>query len=183
MTDTSMNAPKGALLNGPEAAKSAEAPVIVQVAKTHGVSPLRQLLECWSMRGGVQKLGSNEYYSLGLFDPAMPRDAKGIAFFEINHPEDVQNIAAPKGIAMQWLIHPNTHAPSRQLVDAVIAWDWPEGRVQTCIAGESTTIKALRSILLSDKGLPKEDCYISGYWKIGLIEDEHQQMKRAEAAA
>ena len=76
MTDTSMNAPKGALLDGPEAAKSAQAPVIVQVAKTHGVSPLRQLRESWAMRGGAQKLGSNEYYSLGLFDPAMPRAAK-----------------------------------------------------------------------------------------------------------
>ena len=111
---------------------------------------------------------------------AMPRDAKGTAFFEINHPDDIQGIAAPEGITLHWLIHPNTHAPSRQLVDAVTDWDWPEGRVQTCIAGESTAIKALRSFILSDKGLPKQDCYISGYWKIGLIEDEHQKMKRAE---
>ena len=114
---------------------------------------------------------------------AMPHSAKGIAFFEINHPNDVQNIAAPEGITMRWLIHPNPHAPSRQLVDAVTDWDWPDGTVQTCIAGESTAIKALRSFLLTDKGLPKQDCYISCYWKIGLIEDEHQQMKRAEAAA
>ena len=111
---------------------------------------------------------------------AMPRDAKGIAFFEINHPNDIQRIAAPEGIVLHWFIHPNTHAPSRQLVDAVTNWDWPEGRVQTCIAGESTAIKALRSLILSDKGLPKQDCYISGYWKVGLIEDEHQKMKRSE---
>ena len=26
----------------------------------------------------------------------------------------------------------------------------------------------------------KEDIYISGYWKIGLIEDEHQAQKRLE---
>ncbi|WP_299689025.1 sugar-transfer associated ATP-grasp domain-containing protein [uncultured Tateyamaria sp.] len=76
MTDTSMDAPKGALLDGPEAATSANTPVIVQVAKQYGVSPLRQLRESWSMRGGAQKLGSNEYYSLGLFDPDMPRAAK-----------------------------------------------------------------------------------------------------------
>ncbi|WP_415921505.1 sugar-transfer associated ATP-grasp domain-containing protein [Tateyamaria sp. SN6-1] len=76
MTDTSMNAPQGALLDGPEAATSTQSPIIVQVAKTHGVSPLRQLRESWSMRGGAQKLGSNEYYSLGLFDPAMPPAAK-----------------------------------------------------------------------------------------------------------
>lgn len=76
MTDTSMNAPKGALLDAPEAASSADAPVIVQVARKHGVSPLRQLRESWSMRGGAQKLGSNEYYALGLYDPEMSKTAK-----------------------------------------------------------------------------------------------------------
>jgi len=113
---------------------------------------------------------------------AMPRDARGVAFFELSHPGDRQAISAPEGVKLHWFTMPNTHAPSRQLVDAVTQWDWPDGVVQTCIAGESTTIKALRSYLLTDKGLPKEDCYISGYWKIGLIEDEHQKMKRAETA-
>ncbi len=114
---------------------------------------------------------------------AMPRNARGVAFLEVNHPDDAQEIDAPTGITQHWLIHPDTHAPSRQLVDMVQSWDWPVGCVQTCIAGESTAIKALRSFLMTDKGLPKKDCYISGYWKVGLVEDEHQQMKRAEAAA
>ena len=76
MTDTSMNAPKGALLDGPGKAKGTEAPDIVRVAKKYGVSPLRQLRESWSMRGGAQKLGSNEYYSYGLYHPDMPKEAK-----------------------------------------------------------------------------------------------------------
>jgi NADPH-dependent ferric siderophore reductase len=42
-------------------------------------------------------------------------------------------------------------------------------------------IKTLRQDILVKRALPKEDCYISGYWKIGLIEDEHQQLKRAGA--
>jgi hypothetical protein len=32
------------------------------------------------------------------------------------------------------------------------------------------------------RGVPKAEAYISGYWKIGLIEDEHQQAKRAGTA-
>lgn len=33
------------------------------------------------------------------------------------------------------------------------------------------------------QALPKDGTYISGYWKLGLIEDEHQKMKRAEEIA
>ena len=84
---------------------------------------------------------------------------------------------------LNWLVHPDPHAPSTQLIDAIHAWNWPTGIVQTCIAGESGVIKALRSYVTGEKGLAKQDYYISGYWKMGLIEDEHQQMKRAEAAA
>ena len=60
--------------------------------------------------------------------------------------------------------------------------EWPPGRVQTCIAGESSVIKSLRDHLRNERSLPKADTYISGYWKIGLVEDDHQAQKRAEAA-
>ena len=44
-------------------------------------------------------------------------------------------------------------------------------------------IKGLRAFLHNEKGLPRDDTYISGYWKIGLVEDEHQKIKRLEANA
>lgn len=74
------------------------------------------------------------------------------------------------------------HLHCDEIPDMIAAMKWPEGVIQTCIAGESGMIKILRQHLLVDKALPKQDCYISGYWKIGLIEDEHQHLKRAEAA-
>ncbi|MEP1964129.1 sugar-transfer associated ATP-grasp domain-containing protein [Tateyamaria sp.] len=70
MTDTGISAPSGALLNAPDMVKQALAPMIVQVAKTFGVSPLRQMREIFSMRRRVQKLSGSEYYALRLFDPA-----------------------------------------------------------------------------------------------------------------
>lgn len=110
---------------------------------------------------------------------AMPPDATGTAIFEIMSPQDAQDFAMPPGIDAHWVVNPHPDIPSRTIPDMIAAMDWPEGVVQTCIAGESGMIKELRQMLLVAKGLPKQDCYISGYWKIGLIEDEHQRQKRA----
>lgn len=112
---------------------------------------------------------------------AMPRDAKGVAVFEVTSADDRQAIDAPKGIDMHWLVHPDPHQPSTAQETFIRELDWPDGRVQTCIAGESGVIRAVRSFLHQEKKLPKQDTYISGYWKIGLIEDEHQKVKRAES--
>ncbi len=114
---------------------------------------------------------------------AMPGDAKGIAIFEIPTEDDRQEIALPPGIETHWLVHPDPHRPSTAQQDFIRALPWPEGRIQTCIAGESGVIKDLRSFLIRERGLAKEDAYISGYWKIGLVEDEHQKVKRQEAEA
>jgi len=125
---------------------------------------------------------------LGFAGPGKPKvthfeadwDAKGVAIFEITCPEDQQDINTPDGIDVHWLIHPDPHQPSEAQEKLIRSLDWPEGRVQTCIAGESSVIRALRGFLSNEKNVPREDTYISGYWKIGLVEDEHQKAKRAE---
>ena len=114
---------------------------------------------------------------------AMPRDAKGVAIFEITAEADRQEIAAPAGIETHWRLHPDPHRPSGAQEAFIRSLYWPSGRVQTCIAGESGVIKGLRAFLHTEKGLRRDDTYISGYWKIGLIEDEHQKVKRLEAKA
>ena len=109
---------------------------------------------------------------------AMPRSAKGVAIFEITSEEDRQAIDAPPGIALHWLLQPDPHTRSFAQEEFIRALDWPAGTVQTCVAGESGVIRSLRHLLHNEKALPKTDTYISGYWKIGLIEDEHQAMRR-----
>jgi NADPH-dependent ferric siderophore reductase len=111
---------------------------------------------------------------------AMPRDAKGVAIFEITSEEDRQLIDMPEGIEAHWLVHADPHQPSTAQETLIRSLDWPAGRVQICIAGESGVICTLRAFLAQEKQVPREDTYISGYWKIGLIEDEHQKAKRAE---
>lgn len=113
---------------------------------------------------------------------AMPRDAKGVAIFEVTAAEDEQDIDAPKGIDMHWLVHPDPHVASKTQETFIRNLDWPEGRIQTCVAGESGVIRTLRAFLNQEKELNRDDTYISGYWKIGLVEDEHQKMKRVNAS-
>lgn len=111
---------------------------------------------------------------------AMPRDARGIAIFEVTSPEDRQDIAAPEGVEIHWLVHSDPHRPSTAQEEFIRSLYWPDGRVQTCIAGESGVIRAIRTFLQQEKQVPRADMYISGYWKIGLVEDEHQKIKRVE---
>ena len=113
---------------------------------------------------------------------AMPYNAQGVAIFEVPSKEDIRDVAAPAGIKVEWLVHEDVHVPSSAQVDFIRSMEWPSGVVQTCIAGESSVIRALRDHLHNERNVPKKDTYISGYWKIGLVEDEHQKMKRAEAA-
>lgn len=111
---------------------------------------------------------------------AMPRDATGVAVFEVTSDDDRQDIDVPDGIDVHWLVQPDPREPSDAQERFIRAINWPSGRVQTCIAGESGVIRALKEIVIREKKIPKEDAYLSGYWKIGLIEDEHQKVKRAE---
>jgi NADPH-dependent ferric siderophore reductase len=113
---------------------------------------------------------------------AMPMDAKGIALFEVPTSEDIREITAPEGVKLNWLVLEDTHKPSTAQLAFIQTMDWPSGVLQTCIAGESSVIRSLRSYLHNERKVLKKDTYISGYWKIGLIEEEHQKMKRAEAA-
>lgn len=113
---------------------------------------------------------------------AMPRDARGFAVFEVTSLDDVQRIDAPAGVELRWLVHDDPHRVSMAQLDVLKSLDWPPGTVQACVAGEHATIRAFRTWLLSEKGLSKADAYISGYWKIGLVEDAHQALKRSEAA-
>ncbi|ADZ69827.1 siderophore-interacting protein [Polymorphum gilvum] len=109
---------------------------------------------------------------------AMPRSARGVAIFEIHSAEDRQDIDMPDGIEVHWLVQGDPHQPSTALIDVIRRLTFPQGRIQTCIAGESGVIRALRLLVQTERGVDKADAYISGYWKIGMVEDEHQAARR-----
>ena len=112
---------------------------------------------------------------------AMPKNARGVAIFEITSEADKQIIKSPPGIQFHWIIHPNPNIPSTAQLSLLKQIEWPSGIIQTCIAGESGLMRHIKNYIANEKNLPKTDTYISGYWKIGLVEDEHQLWKNNEA--
>ena len=44
-------------------------------------------------------------------------------------------------------------------------------------------MKLLREYLRAERGLGTDRLYISSYWKQGLVEDDHRDIKRSDAAS
>ena len=109
----------------------------------------------------------------------LPASSCGQIIFEVMSDEDRRTISYPSGFELTWLVHEHPSKPSRQQIQFARSIVWPTGRVSAFVAGEASVVKEFRPWLLNEMGLDKKDIYVSGYWKIGLIEDEHQAEKRA----
>lgn len=117
--------------------------------------------------------------AIGAILADMPRDAKGQAFLEITHADDAQDFDAPKGVQLNWLIHPDPSKPSTLAIDAIKALDLPDS-LQVAVIGEHSVVATLKDYFFKTHGLDPLQNYASPYWKIGLVEDEHQVLKKAE---
>lgn len=110
---------------------------------------------------------------------ALPADAAGRAYVEVDTEADIQPVAAPAGVEVTWLFRNGaTPAQSTQLVDAVAGGPWPEGEVDAFIHGEREYMKALRDVLFKQRGLARSQVSLSGYWAYGRTEDYFQAEKK-----
>lgn len=106
---------------------------------------------------------------------ALPEDATGHAYLQAGEESGQIPLRAPDGIQVTWLFGPGTE--TELLSDAVTAGPWPEGRVQVFSHGEREAMKLIRR-LLKERGVPREDLSLSGYWAQGRTEDRFQAEKR-----
>ena len=109
---------------------------------------------------------------------ALPASSVGTVLVEVDGPDDEIPIATPPGVELRWL-HRAGAAPGAAplLPDAVTALEWRDGRVHVFAHGERESMKALRSVF-ADRGVPRTDLSLSGYWAYGRTEDRFQAEKR-----
>jgi NADPH-dependent ferric siderophore reductase len=109
---------------------------------------------------------------------AMPADAVGHAFIEVDTDRDILPLTAPRGVELHWLLRGGVPAgEATALVDAVAALDWPAGRVSVFAHGEREAMKGLRRVFAA-REVPRADLSLSGYWAYGRTEDRFQAEKR-----
>jgi NADPH-dependent ferric siderophore reductase len=106
---------------------------------------------------------------------SLPGGARVYAFVEIAGPEEEQKIDSDVDVI--WL-HRGSRPVGEALVEAVRALEFPEGRVHAFVHGEAHFVKELRQLLRVERGVPREDLSISGYWRLGHDEDGWQASKR-----
>lgn len=111
----------------------------------------------------------------------LPADARGYAVIEVQSEADMQNLIKPDNITIEWVINPHPGTQNTALSDVVKKLPWHDGRPSVWAACEFTSMKELRSYFRNDRGLGKDDFYISSYWKLGMNEDNHKVIKSEDA--
>ncbi|HLS45663.1 MAG TPA: siderophore-interacting protein [Ornithinicoccus sp.] len=113
--------------------------------------------------------------AIGAALEALPADARGLAYLQVTDESGRYEIAGPVGIRQTWVTGPASQPDV--LAQNVAAGPWLEGRVQVFAHGERESMKAVRA-LLKERGVPREDLSLSGYWAYGRTEDRFQAEKR-----
>ena len=121
--------------------------------------------------------------AIGVNLAALDRDARGFAAIEVQSEGDNQQVDAPRGVDVQWLVNPEPGTRPDLLADALRAVALPDGNIAGWAACEFSSMQRLRTYLRDELKLGGGSLYISSYWKAGLIEDEHKLAKREDAEA
>lgn len=114
---------------------------------------------------------------------ALPADACGAAVIEIQHEDDRQDIAAPDGVAIHWIVNPHTGSDPELLLRKMRDLGWEDGETYAWVAAEFSTMRVLRDYFRGERGLGPDRLYVSSYWKQGEDEDSHRVSKRADLEA
>ncbi len=113
----------------------------------------------------------------------LPNDARGDVIIEVRSPADEQNLVRPTGVTLHWVHNPYPGENVEQMERKMRSINWPSGRVFAWVAAEFEMMRRARAFLREEKGLGKEQLYISSYWKKGANEDAHKKVKREDATA
>ncbi|MFB0612158.1 siderophore-interacting protein [Aurantiacibacter poecillastricola] len=159
-------------------ALAAEPGTVIDLGGPGPAKPLPEGMDFYLIAGDMTALPA---ISVNL--EALPRDAKGIAVLEVQDDADRQDLAAPEGVEIRWLVNPQPGTQPDLLAGALRDIAWPQGDVHAWAACEFSSMKALRGLLREERGLGPDRLYISSYWKSGLDEDNHKLAKREDAEA
>jgi NADPH-dependent ferric siderophore reductase len=100
-----------------------------------------------------------------------------VAIIEVETAADELPVRAPAGVRVQW-VHARPDAPGAALVDATLAWPWPDAPVGVFVHGEAGAVRSLRTYLRVERRVPRELLSISGYWRLGVDDEGWRAGKR-----
>lgn len=113
----------------------------------------------------------------------LPETARGWAVIAVAGETDIQSLLHPPGIDIHWIVDSPMHEGEYAILEHIRGLPWPDGRVSVWAACEFGEMRQLRQYFRTERELPASHRYVSSYWKRGLSEDQHKQVKREDAEA
>ena len=108
----------------------------------------------------------------------LPEGATATAYIEIEAEDRKFELPARDGVDIHWVIR-NGATHGTELSRVVRQAGVPDGKnTSWFIHGVAEMIKEMRRFLCVESEVPKQDVSISGYWRIGMTEDQWQASKR-----
>ncbi len=108
-------------------------------------------------------------------------DYIGYAVIEVLSEEDKQLIRKPRNFVIHWVINPEPWKKNTKLLEKVLTIKWHNFTPFVWVACEFNNMKVLRNFFKNIKNIPKENLYISSYWKSGLNQEEHKIIKKKDS--
>lgn len=108
---------------------------------------------------------------------ALPDTATAEAWVEVADADAHLPVPSHPGTTVHW-VERNGATHGTELVRAVKDAGVPAEAASWFIHGVAEMIRELRRFLFVDNAVPKTDVSISGYWRLGMVEDEWQASKR-----
>lgn len=112
----------------------------------------------------------------------LPDGATATAYLEISSNEALFDVPTPPSAELVWVPRDGAIHGAR-LIEAVRAGGYPEKKTSWFIHGVAEMVKETRRFLFIDGDIAREDASISGYWRLGMTEDQWQSSKREFAEA
>ncbi|MCS5479042.1 siderophore-interacting protein [Corynebacterium sp. YIM 101645] len=107
----------------------------------------------------------------------LPAGATAEVYIEIEDAASTFEMPEPAGVRLHWVPR-NGATHGTKLSAAVRSAGVPAKRTSWFVHGVAEMIKELRRFLFVDNGVAREDVSISGYWRIGMTEDQWQASKQ-----
>ncbi|MFJ6050469.1 SIP domain-containing protein [Streptomyces sp. NPDC092307] len=96
----------------------------------------------------------------------MPGGTRARVFVEVGEDSHRQELPTRAEAEVTWLVRGGVPAGRSDLLErAVREMDWLPGTVFVWAAGEAVTLKGIRRHLSVDRGVPREQTHITGYWR------------------
>ncbi|WP_327260496.1 SIP domain-containing protein [Streptomyces sp. NBC_01232] len=126
--------------------------------------------------------------AIGRWLEEMPEGTRARVFVEVGEDSHRQELPTRADAEVTWLVRGGIPAGRSDLLErAVRDMEWLPGTVFVWAAGEAVTLKGIRRHLSVDRGVPREQTHITGYWRRaevapGLAEPAHPDVLEGEDA-